>query len=72
MEEIKDIAKKPLTGMTQEEAANTLFGIDIMQDNVDESIERLSEIAPDARNIFEKNIVCGDFLHPQGIWFLED
>ena len=68
-----EILKRKLSiGMTQEEAASTLFGIDIMQDNVDESIERLSEIAPDARSIFEKNIVCGNFLHQKGIWFLED
>ena len=69
---IEILKRKLLIGMTQEEAASTLFGIDIMQDNVDESIERLSEIAPDARSIFEKNIVCGDFLNPKGIWFLED
>ena len=68
-----EILKRKLSrGMTQEEAASTLFGIDIMQDNVDESIERLSEIAPDARSIFEKNIVCGNFLHPKGVLFLED
>lgn len=68
-----EILKRKLSiGMTETEAAETLFGIDILPDNVEESIQRLTELAPTAENIFRKNIVCGNFLKPEGIWFLED
>ena len=68
-----EILKRKLSiGMSEEEAASTMFGVDILQDNIDESIKRLTQIAPQAEDIFKKNIVCGNFLHPDGIWFLED
>lgn len=67
-----EILKRKLSiGMSEEEAASTMFGVDILQDNIDESIRRLTEIAPSAGDIFKKNIVCGNFLKPQGVWFLE-
>lgn len=68
-----EILKRKLSiGMTETEAAETLFGIDILPDNIEESIQRLTELAPTAENIFRKNIVQGNFLKPEGIWFLED
>lgn len=68
-----EILKRKLSiGMTETEAAETLFGIDILADNIEESIHRLTELAPTAESIFRKNIVCGNFLKPEGIWFLED
>lgn len=73
-----EIARRKLAaGMTLEQAASTMFGIDILPDNIEESIERLLEILPGTREILEKNIVCGNFLTKQTadgkkIWFLED
>lgn len=69
---VEILRRKLDAGMTHREAAATIFGIDIQQDNVRETIERLCSIAPEGRAEFEKNIVQGDFLHPQGIWFLEE
>ena len=73
-----EIARRKLAaGLSADEAANTIFGIDILSDNVQESIERLLEILPGTRKILERNIVCGNFLTKQmangePIWFLED
>lgn len=73
-----EIARRKLAaGMTPEQAASTMFGIDILPDNIEESIERLLEILPGTREIFEKNIVCGNFLTKltadgEKIWFLDD
>ena len=69
---VEILRRKLAVGMTQREASATMFGIDIQPDNVRETIERLCIIAPEGRAEFEKNIVQGDFLHPQGIWFLEE
>lgn len=67
-----EIARRKLAaGMTPEEAAGTMFGVDIMQDNVEEAIERLLEILPGTEEILKKNIVCGDFLKPETVWFLK-
>lgn len=58
-------------------ACGSIFGVDIAQDNVDEAIDRCVQLVqgkfPDAdcEPIFKRNIVCGDMLHPDGIWFLE-
>ena len=73
-----EIARRKLAaGMTPEQAASTMFGIDILPDNIEESIARLLEILPGTREILEKNIVCGNFLTKltadgKKIWFLED
>ena len=68
-----EIARRKLAaGMTPKEAASTIFGIDILQDNVEEARYRLLEILPGTEEILERNIVCGDFLKPEGIWFLEE
>nr|DAP04617.1 MAG TPA: N-6 DNA Methylase [Bacteriophage sp.] len=68
---VEVLNRKLASGMTQEQAASTIFGIDIQPDNVAETIERLCKIAPKGRNWFERNILCGDFLNPNEIWFLE-
>ena len=67
---VEILRRKMNLGMTEEEAASTMFGIDIQPDNVREAIVRLSEIAPRGRPFFGKNIVCGDFLRPETVWFL--
>lgn len=69
---VEILRRKLSIGMTEIEAAETLFGIDILADNVEESIQRLTELAPTAESIFRKNIVQGNFLKPKEIWFLED
>lgn len=68
-----EIAKRKLaSGMTPLEVASTIFGIDILQDNVKEARKRLLEMLPGTEKILERNIVCGDFLNPEGIWFMEE
>ena len=56
-------------GSTPEQALSTCYGIDIMHDNIDEARQRLVSIAVDAgldegraREIVERNVVCGDAL----------
>lgn len=67
-----EIARRKLAaGMSAEDAAATIFGVDILPDNVEEAIARLLEILPGTEAILRRNIVQGDFLHPEGIWFLE-
>lgn len=59
-----EIARRKLAaGMSPEEAANTMFSGDIMQDNIDETIDRLVEILPGTREILEKHILRGDMLN---------
>lgn len=58
-------------------ACGSIFGVDIAQDNVDETIGRCVRTVQDkfpnadCMPILKRNIVCGDMLHPDGIWFLE-
>lgn len=59
-------------GIDPLQAASEIYGVDIQEDNVQEAIDRLCEIVPNARNIFKKNIVCGDFLKPETVWFLSN
>ena len=67
-----EIARRKLaSGMSIEETANSIFGVDILTDNVMEARRRLAEILPGTEKILAKNIVCGDFLKPQTIWFLK-
>ena len=66
-----EIARRKLQiGMTPEEAASTIFGIDILPDNVQEARGRLLELLPGPEDILARNIVCGDFLKPETVWFL--
>ena len=68
-----EIARRKLAaGMTREETASTIFGIDILMDNVVEARERLLKLLPGAEEILTRNIVCGDFLQPETVWFLND
>lgn len=68
---VEVLNRKIACGISRLQAAREIYGIDIQKDNVLECIERLSEIVPEAREIFERNIVCGDFLRPETVWFLE-
>ena len=76
------ICETPLDGLI---VLNTIYGIDILPDNVEEErgrlkamyAERFGEVTNDIDNILERNIVCGDFLTGQTvdgtpIWFLDD
>jgi|SRR5210317_806664 len=49
-------------GDSLESALRTLYGVDLMQDNVDLCRERLLCGREDLRHIVEKNIVCADAL----------
>jgi len=49
-------------GVEFEQALSTLYGVDLMQDNVDLCRERLLCGREDLRHIVEKNIVCADSL----------
>ncbi len=75
-----DYCRTPLDALY---AVNSIYGVDILPDNVRESRERLYSLYRDkfgesqtARDILECNIVCGDFLtgldaDGMPIWFLE-
>lgn len=71
-----EIARRKLAaGLTPKQAASTMFGIDLMPDNIEKAISRVLEILPDTREILERNIVCGNFLTKktedgEPIWFL--
>lgn len=60
-------------------AASSIYGIDILQDNVNKCRERLlkpfekcrSEVKRSIKYIFDRNIVCGDALSFKGIIFSE-
>jgi len=49
-------------GIEFEQALSTLYGVDLMQDNVDLCRERLLCGREDLRHIVENNIVCADAL----------
>lgn len=49
-------------GSTFEQALSTVYGVDLMQDNVDECRKRLLCGREDLRHIVERNIVCHDAL----------
>lgn len=65
-------------------ALSSIYGIDILPDNVEESRANLKEMfherfgaAEEIDSILDRNILCGDFLtgltsNGQKIWFLED
>lgn len=73
-----EIAKRKLkNGATYQQAAETIFGVDLLPDNIEESISRLEEMLPGTRKTLEKNIVCGNFLTKktitgENIWFLTE
>ena len=56
------LIRKMENGSTFEQALSTVYGVDLMQDNVDECRKRLLCGREDLRHIVEKNIVCADGL----------
>lgn len=56
------LIRKIENGSTFEQALSTIYGVDLMQDNVDLCRERLLCGREHLRNIVEKNIVCHNAL----------
>lgn len=56
------LIRKVENGSTFEEALSSIYGVDLMQDNVDLCRERLLCGQEHLRHIVEKNIVCHDAL----------
>ena len=56
------LIRKVENGIDFEQALSTIYGVDIMQDNVDLCRERLLCGQEHLRHIVEKNIVCADAL----------
>lgn len=56
------LIRKIENGSTFEQALSTIYGVDLMQDNVELCRERLLCGRNDLRYIVEKNIVCADGL----------
>jgi type I restriction-modification system DNA methylase subunit len=56
------LIRKIENGIGFEQALATIYGVDLMQDNVDLCRERLLCGREDLRHIVEKNIVCADGL----------
>jgi hypothetical protein len=54
--------RKMENGSNFEQALSTIYGVDLMQDNVDLCRERLLCGREDLRHIVERNIVCHDAL----------
>ena len=54
--------RKLQNGIDFETALSTIYGVDLMQDNVDLCRERLLCGREDLRHIVEQNIVCADAL----------
>jgi type I restriction-modification system DNA methylase subunit len=56
------LIRKLENGIPFEQALSTIYGIDLMQDNVNLCRERLLCGREDLRHIVERNIVCADAL----------
>jgi hypothetical protein len=56
------LIRKVEAGATFEQALSTVYGVDLMQDNVDLCRERLLCGRKDLQHIVEQNIVCADGL----------
>jgi type I restriction-modification system DNA methylase subunit len=56
------LIRKIENGSTFEQALSTVYGVDLMEDNVELCKERLLCGREDLRHIVEKNIVCADAL----------
>jgi hypothetical protein len=56
------LIRKIENGIDFEQALGAIYGVDLMQDNVDLCRERLLCGREDLRHIVEKNIVCADAL----------
>lgn len=57
------LIRKIENGSTFEQALGTVYGVDLMEDNVELCRERLLCGREDLRHIVEQNIVCADGLH---------
>jgi type I restriction-modification system DNA methylase subunit len=57
------LIRKLENGIALEQALATIYGVDIMFDNVEVCRERLLCGVDSLRHIVEKNIVCADALH---------
>ena len=78
---VEIIARKLSKCKTQEDVRTAVASYDtveIQQDNVEECRARVAELVAeqfpdvDVWDILERNIVQGDFLHPEGIWFMNE
>jgi len=58
----ESLIRKMENGSNFEQALSTIYGVDLMQDNVDLCRERLLCGREDLRHIVEQNIVCADGL----------
>jgi hypothetical protein len=56
------LIRKLENGISFEQALATIYGVDLMQDNVDLCRERLLCGREDLRHLVERNIVCADAL----------
>jgi len=56
------IIRKMENGSTFEQALSTVYGVDLMEDNVELCRERLLCGREDLRHVVEQNIVCADGL----------
>lgn len=56
------LIRKMENGSTFEQALSTIYGVDLMQDNVDECRKRLLCGRTDLEHIVRRNIVCHDAL----------
>ena len=56
------LIRKMENGSTFEQALQTIYGVDLMQDNVDQCRERLLCGRSDLAHIVNRNIVCHDAL----------
>jgi type I restriction-modification system DNA methylase subunit len=56
------LIRKIEAGASFEQALDTIYGVDLMQDNVNLCRERLLCGREDLRHVVEKNIVCADAL----------
>jgi hypothetical protein len=56
------LIRKMENGSTFEQALSTVYGVDLMEDNVELCKDRLLCGREDLRHIVEKNIVCADGL----------
>jgi len=60
--------RKLENGIDFEIALSTIYGVDLMEDNVDLCRERLLYGREDLRHIVERNIICHDFLTYDNSW----
>ena len=56
------LIRKIENGIDFEQALTTIFGVDLMQDNIDLCRQRLLCGREDLRHIVEQNIICADAL----------